>query len=350
MIPRVVDVAVAMLFVCGCAATAPSAAPTPTPTIASSATSTARPATPRTVAPASPVSSRATFSAGSLIGRMVFAHDGDIWVMNADGSQRTQLTDDPAEDFDPAWSPDGTQIAFRSQRDGDEEVYLMAADGSRQRNLTQSPTSDYSPAWSPDGSQIAFATNRDPDSGGNDIYVISVETGQMRRLTVGGGIDEYPTWSPDGDRIAYACSRGRLPEGVADFDVCAMNSDGTESRRLTDAPGVSDYPAWSPDGAYIAFMSTRGGWPTLPAYTPPAYEPGSFGEYDIYVMAADGTGVRNLTQNGREDEQFPAWSPDGEHVVFSRYGCLVAATLAGSAEAVLTVGAPCADGFPDWRR
>jgi TolB protein len=225
----------------------------------------------------------------------------------------------------------------------------MSADGSNKRNLTNSPLSDYSPAWSPDGTQIAFASDRDPDSGGNDIYVIDVASGEVTRLTRGGGIDEYPTWSPDGSRMAYACSHGILPEGTADFEICVMGADGANQQQLTDADGLSDYPAWSPDGRQIAFMSTRGGWPTLPDYTPPGYEPGEFGEYDIYVMNADGLDVRNVTANGRESEQFPAWSPDGMYVAFSRYGCLVVKTLDGSSEAVLTNGAACADGFPDWR-
>jgi Tol biopolymer transport system component len=172
----------------------------------------------------------------------------------------------------------------------------------------------------------------------------------VTRLTTGGGIDEYPTWSPDGSRIAYACSHGTLPEGVADFEVCVMNADGSDQEQVTDADGLSDYPAWSPDGTRIAFMSTRGGWPTLPDYTPAGYDAGTFGEYDVYVMNDDGSGVFNLTANGREGEQFPGWSPDGEHITFSRYGCLIAATVDGTAEAELTRGAECADGFPDWIR
>ena len=268
--------------------------------------------------------------------------------MNADGSARTQLTDDPAADFDPAWSPDGTQIAFRSHRDGSPEVYVMDADGSDERNLTESPLSDYSPAWSPAGTSIAFATNRDPDSGGNDIYVIELATGTTERLTTGGGIDEYPAWSPDGARIAYACSHGLLPEGTADFELCVMNADGSDIVQITEAEGLSDYPAWSPDGTLIAFQSTRGGWPTLPGYTPLAYDGDEFGEYDVYVADPEGGNVRNVTNNGYEHDQFPGWSPDGRHIIVSRYGCLVAVSPDGSTEAQLTQQEDCADVFADW--
>ena len=83
-------------------------------------------------------------------GKILFSAEGDIFVINADGTGRTQITDHPAEDFDPVWSPDGTKIAFRTHRDGDEEVYIMNADGSDQRNLSYAPNrGDYSPAWSP---------------------------------------------------------------------------------------------------------------------------------------------------------------------------------------------------------
>ena len=88
--------------------------------------------------------SGATPGASGLAGQIAFAHEGDVWVMNAHGSDRTRLTDHPAEDFDPAWSPDGTRIAFRSHCDGNEEVYVMNADGSGQTNLTRNPREDES--------------------------------------------------------------------------------------------------------------------------------------------------------------------------------------------------------------
>lgn len=285
-----------------------------------------------------------------LDGRVVFAHEGDVWVMDADGTGRTRLTNDPGEDFDPVWSPDGRRVAFRSHRDGNEEVYVMNADGSEQRNLSRSPTSDYSPAWSPDGTRIAFATDRDPDSGGNDIYVVDASgRGKPARVTTGGGIDEYPSWSPDGARLAFACTGGRiLPEGVGDFEICMVNLSTGRIQQITDAPGISDHPAWAPDGKRIAFMSTRGGWPTLPGYVPAGYEETRFGDYDVYVMDTNGSNVRNVTRNGREDEQYPAWSPDGRHLIFTRYGCLVVSSPDGNGAVRLTPPDRCADGFPDW--
>jgi Tol biopolymer transport system component len=281
-----------------------------------------------------------------IAGRLAFAADGDIWTMASDGSGRTRLTDDPAEDFDPSWSPDGSRIAFRSHRDGNEEVYVMASDGSGQRNISNSPTSDYSPSWSPDGSLIAFASDRDGDP--NEIYVMDPDGSNQVRVTDHPGIDEYPTWSPDGTQIAFHCTMGGVnPNGVGDFEICVVNRDGTDLRRLTDTPGENTQPDWSPDGEWMAFESNRLGWPSLTSQTPAGYDPGTFGDEDVWVMRSDGSEQHNLTDNPFEDDSFPAWSPDGSWIVFSRYGELRVISRDGD------VGGPVADSpgtdaFPDW--
>ena len=283
---------------------------------------------------------------GPLAGQLVFAAEGDIWTMAADGSARTRLTDHPAEDFDPSWSPDGSMIAFRSHRDGNEEVYVMASDGSAQRNLSNSPTSDYSPSWSPDGTLIAFASDRDGDP--NEIYLMEPDGSHQIRVTDNPGIDEYPTWSPDGTQIAFDCTMDDVnPNGVGDFEICVVNRDGTGLRRLTDTPGENTQPDWSPDGEWIAFESNRLGWPSLPSETPPGYDAGTFGDEDVWVMRRDGSEQRNLTDNPLEDDSFPAWSPDGSWIVFSRYGELRVISRDGNVGEPVA-NSPGADSFPDW--
>ena len=280
----------------------------------------------------------------SLAGKIVYSAEGDIYVMNADGSGRTRLTTDPAEDFDPVWSPDSAQIAFRSHRDGNEEVYLMRADGSDQSNLSNSSGTDYSPAWSPNGQWIAFNSDR---AGSGSIWLIRPDGTVLRQVTDIPGVSEYPTWSPDSRRIAFHCTFGRiLPSGTGDFEICVVNADGTGLRQLTDTPGENKLPAWSPDGAKLAFQSNRNRWPTLPDYVPLGYDPVEFGDFEIYLMSIDGSGQINLTNNPREDDSFPAWSRDG-HLVFSRYGCLMVMNDDGSG---LVQVSSCDDGgqFPDW--
>ena len=138
-------------------------------------------------------------------GKIVFTsyRDGgspEIYTMEADGSNVQRLTNNPAPDFSPKWSPDGSRIAFGSVRDNNVDIYVMNADGSNQTRLTNNPGSDSSPEWSPDGTRIVFESIRD---GNSEIYVINADGSNQTRLTNNPGTDESPEWSPDGTRIVF---------------------------------------------------------------------------------------------------------------------------------------------------
>jgi putative hemolysin len=183
---------------------------------------------------------------------------GDIYVMDADGSNPRNLTNYGAGDQEPDWSPDGQHIAFSSNRAGRiagqayaMDIFVMNADGSDPRNLTESATSDTSPAWSPDGSHIAFQSDR--DGGWPEIYVMAADGSNPRNLTNHESYDGNPAWSPDGRTIAFDSERD------GDREIYLMGADGSNLRRLTDREGMDGLPTWSPDGRYIAFQSDRGG-------------------------------------------------------------------------------------------
>ena len=213
----------------------------------------------------------------------------EIYVMNADGSDPANLTNDPGSDGNPSWSPDGSRIAFRSERDGNFDVYVMNADGTDLVRLTNNPGYDGSASWSPDGQKIAFATYRDDKA---DIYVMEADGSDPVNLTNDWGFDDLPVWSPDGTRIAFQSYRD------GNYEIYVMNADGSNLVNLTNHLASDTTPSWSPDGTRIAFRSQRDG------------------HREVYVMNADGSNLVNLTNHPAEDAT-PVWSPDGSRLVFA---------------------------------
>jgi Tol biopolymer transport system component len=189
------------------------------------------------------------------------------------------LTHHPAEDFHPRWSPDGTRIAFASNRDGDFEIYTMNADGTDLRRLTHNPASDSHPgSWSPDGRQVAFVSDRD---GNPEIYVVNVDGTGETRLTNDPASDSHPAFSPDGMRIAFHSDRD------GNREIYVMNADGTGQTRVTNRPADDFDPSWSPDGARIAFATNVDAPPEM-------FPVGDF--FDIHTIRPDGSDEIRVTR------------------------------------------------------
>jgi len=244
----------------------------------------------------------------SLQGRIVFSSGTeDIYAVNADGSGLKRLTTREDLEFDPTWSPDGRAIAYRHQPGDDSttDIFVMDADGSHRRNLTGSDgLGDWGPDWSTDGEWIAWNTA----SAGFvfDLGLIHPD-GTGRRVIKPGVYVEYPAWSPDGRRIAFMSHEG------SQYDIFVMSADGTDVRRVTESPSDDGWPAWSPDGRQIVFSSQRDDCHYSEAED--CLTTGDIGPWHtLYVMNADGTDQHRLS---RTFGQFAVWSPDGQYILFA---------------------------------
>ena len=223
----------------------------------------------------------------------------------------------------PAWSPDGSRLAFVWRRwPSGFNLFVMDADGGGITRITDGPWIDGTPTWSADGEHLAFASNRQPDTGFG-IYLVGVPGGAPQWLAQGIA----PDWSPTDASIVFVKDVGDAPE------VFVIGTDGGGLENLTNSPAQDRDPDWSPDGSALAFASDRGG------------------NFDLYVMDADGGNLRQITDDPGDD-LWPDWSPDGTRIAFTR---TTAATseiwLVGSdgSERVRLTSGPLFDATPAWQ-
>jgi TolB protein len=229
--------------------------------------------------------------------------DANIWVGTKPVAAQVGVTE-----LQPAWSPDGSRLAFTSQRIGPAaagtDIEVVNADGTGRRRLTYASASvEYTaPSWSPDGKEIAYVRSVDHNSRG--IFVMKPD-GSGKRALLRDRCATDPAWSPDGRQIALSyCGT-----------IAVVNADGTGRRKVSHTPphdSVADAdffdqtPAWSPDGKTIAFVRDES-----------FNREGGGDDFTINVALRDGTGERQLTP-GSEDRN-PSWSHDGRTIAFDRY-------------------------------
>jgi TolB protein len=211
----------------------------------------------------------------------------------------TQITSDPADDVMPAISPDGTRVAFASNRSGDWGLYITSINGGPAMLLVDSPDPEMHPTWSPDGTQIAYC-RLGSQSGRWEICLVDVENPTRPQFLEYG---LFPRWNPDPARSKLVFQRER-ERGSRLFGVWTIDIVGDEALHPTlivsAANAAAMHPSWSPDGKRIVFVTvvdpdTQSSRPT---------------QADVWVINLEGTGRTNLTQ-GQSMNLYPIWAGDG---------------------------------------
>jgi Tol biopolymer transport system component len=226
-----------------------------------------------------------------------------ILLFRADGSSRETLLDDPEHSaVAPAWSGDGTRIAFGLaqfspvvQGLGPARLALFDVASRAVTLHTGDGENAGFPSWSPDGTRIVYRQRTDSAS---SLHLLDIDTSSSTLLLEDFGRVDFPAWSPDGSVVLFTSDHG------GNYDLYTIDLVSRHIEQLTITPGIDGYGSWSPDGQLIAFASVRGGYKDEAALNPGNPQAAA----DLYVMRADGSDVRMLTENSFE-EATPGWAP-----------------------------------------
>ncbi len=251
------------------------------------------------------------FAEAPTVSKILFtsARDGnyEVYIMNPDGTEQTNLTRHRAQDLEAIWSPTGEQILFISDRGRVRDLYLMDADGSNVRRFFKSKTEDpigY-PTWAPNGQQIAYTRLR-WNNRKFPIYIATLEEQEEEELGVDG---LFLAWSPDGTEIA----------STVQTRLTLINVHTRKGKQLLPKKAIPGQlePSWSAAGDKLAFS-----WNNKPV--PPDHMPGDkipdewFDTQTIYIVNRDGTGLQQLIDEAGPKAQYPELSPNGEEVLYTQ--------------------------------
>ena len=224
--------------------------------------------------------------------------NAEIYMMNPDGSQRVRLTNHPARDMAPSWSPTGEQIVFTSDRDGKWDIYIMDADGANVRRVFKTLAHREYAVWSPDGKWIAYTVL--PEWA---IYIARINGRDAKRVASTGWLGGEPTWSPNGTQIAFTLTQAINP---GSYQLQLANPRTGKRETIHPEPWLRmDQPAWSPNGDQIAF-----------AHIPPLRQ--DLPKGTIYTMNRLGGELRRIVSEKGGRASMPAWSPDGEELLYQQ--------------------------------
>lgn len=223
----------------------------------------------------------------------------DIYIKSVRGRTVTQLTSDPSNDVMPSTSPDGSRIAFASDRSGSWDIYVMNRDGGPAVQVTSEPSHEMHPTWSPDGQFLAYS-RLGPTSGQWELWVTEADNPAVRKF-LGYGV--FPEWSPVDSHILYQRPRERGDRLFSVWTIDFRDGEGVNPTEIISSPLAAVVnPSWSPDGRFIVFATIRNNDPSQQGSSRP-------NQSDLWIVSADGSSRANLT-GGRFVNLMPAWSPN----------------------------------------